>query len=54
MQIQSFHDVDIVAKQDDYDELPEPIKQMCSREEYLWMSDAQKARLVEQECEPEW
>ena len=41
-------------KEDDYDRLPEPIKQMCTRHEYLWMSDEQKAGLTDQECEPEW
>ena len=39
---------------DDYQLLPEPIKQIYSRAEYLWLSDEQKARLIEQECEPEW
>lgn len=39
---------------DDYAQLPEPIKQIYSRAEYLWLSDEEKARLIEQECEPEW
>ena len=37
-----------------YDELPECIRQYYSRNDYLWLSDAQKAKLIEQECEPEW
>jgi len=37
-----------------YDELPECIRQYYSRNEYLWLGDAQQARLIEQECEPEW
>ena len=40
--------------QDDYSQLPEPIKQAYTRAEYLWLSDAEKATLVQQECEPEW
>lgn len=42
-----------VAKSD-YDQLPEPIKMIVSAEEYLWLSDEQKARLVQDECEPEY
>lgn len=38
----------------DYDQLPEPIKQVYSQAQYLWLSDAEKAALVDQECEPEW
>lgn len=41
-------------KDDDYDDLPEPIKGSYTREEFLWLSDAEKANLVTQECEPEW
>ena len=37
-----------------YDTIPECIRQYYSRDEYLWLSDDQKARLIEQECEPEW
>jgi hypothetical protein len=39
---------------DDYDRLPEPIKASYTRLEYLWLSDAEKATLVQHECEPEW
>lgn len=39
---------------DSYDQLPECIRQYYSRNEYLWLSDDQKAQLIEQECEPEW
>lgn len=39
---------------DAYKSLPEPIKLVYSRAEWLWLSDAQKARLVDEECEPEW
>ena len=42
------------SEQDDYEQLPEPIKQTMTRTEYLWLSDAEKAGLVQQECEPEW
>lgn len=39
---------------DPYEQLPECVRQYYSRTEYLWLSDAQKARLIESECEPEW
>jgi hypothetical protein len=39
---------------DDYDALPEPIKMVVSREEYAWLSGAEKARLVEEFTDPEW
>ena len=42
------------AEQDDYEQLPEAIKQTLSRIEYLWLSDAEKSTLITQECEPEW
>lgn len=36
-----------------YDELPDSIKATHSPHEYLWMSDADKARLIQSETEPE-
>lgn len=42
------------AADDDYDRLPEPIKGSYTRAEWLWLSDYEKAHLVQQECEPEW
>lgn len=39
---------------DDYACLPESIKSIYSRQEYLWLSEQQKADLIQQECEPEW
>lgn len=51
--LQPLDDV-VQGNGEDYDRLPEPIKQTFSRREFLWMSDEQKARLTEQECEPEW
>lgn len=42
------------APDDDYERLPEPIKMSYTRAEWLWLSDYEKARLVQQECEPEW
>lgn len=38
---------------DPYAELPEGIHLTHSRAEYLWLTDAQKARLIESETEPE-
>ena len=37
----------------DYDSLPEPIKLVVSPKEYAWLSDAEKARLVQDLTEPE-
>ena len=42
------------AGQDEYAALPEPIKEIYTRQEYLWLSDEQKANLIDQECDPEW
>ena len=39
---------------DPYEQLPEAIRQYYSRQEYLWLSDAEKAHLIENETEPEW
>lgn len=39
---------------DEYSTLPESIRALYSREEYLWLSDGQKARLVQRETEPDW
>ena len=38
----------------DYDQLPEPIKAIYKPYEWLWLTDEQKANLIQQECEPEW
>lgn len=38
----------------EYDELPDSIKAVHSPQEYLWLSDAQKGRLMQDETEPEW
>lgn len=51
---QPLNDARAEAEQDDYALLPEPIKQSLSREEFLWLTDSQKASLIQQECEPEW
>ena len=40
--------------QDDYEQLPEPIKMIYTRTEYLWLSDAEKAGIVQRECEPDY
>lgn len=39
---------------DPYDQLPAVIRQYYSRNEYLWLTDAQKAHLIEDNTEPEW
>ena len=38
---------------DEYDALPEPIKLYHTREQWLWLSDMEKARLIQDETEPE-
>lgn len=45
------HDDDLPA---DYRALPESIKAYVSLKEWLWLSDTEKARLVQTETEPEW
>jgi hypothetical protein len=37
-----------------YDDLPEVIQKLYTPQQWLWLSDAQKARLVQSECEPDW
>lgn len=37
-----------------YEALPQPIRSAYSEREYTWLTDAEKARLVTVECEPEW
>lgn len=47
-------DESLATASDPYDQLPEAIRQYYSRNEYLWLSDDQKAHLIETETEPEW
>jgi hypothetical protein len=37
-----------------YARLPESIRATYSRAEWLWLSDAEKGRLMQTECEPDW
>jgi len=37
-----------------YDKLPTPIQGRYSEKEYLWLSDREKANLIETECLPEY
>lgn len=37
----------------DYDRLPESIKALYTPEQYLWLSDYEKATLIQRETEPE-
>lgn len=37
----------------EYDALPESIKAALPHYEWLWLSDAEKARLIQDETEPE-
>lgn len=42
-----------VLNPNEYDQLPESIKVTLSHREWLWLSDAEKARLIQDETEPE-
>ena len=48
-----LNDAAAEAGQDDYSQLPEPIRDVYSRREYLWLTDDQKKRLIQTETEPE-
>ena len=37
----------------DYTELPESIRALYSFQQYLWLSDLEKARLIQTETEPD-
>ena len=39
---------------DPYNQLPECLQQYYSREQYMWLSDAEKGCLEQTETEPEW
>ena len=38
----------------EYDELPEAVQYGITPKEFAWLSDAEKARLIQTETEPEW
>lgn len=38
----------------EYDDLPEAVRQYYSQREYLWLTEHQKQRLLQDETEPEW
>lgn len=41
------------APNKDYQALPEAIKAIYTWEQYKWLSEDEKGRLVQRECEPE-
>jgi hypothetical protein len=45
--------LDAALNSREYDALPEPIKAALPQREWLWLSDAEKARLIQDETEPE-
>ena len=49
----SATDENFLPTGDDYNDLPEPVRFAVSRQEYLWLSDAEKARLEQDLTEPE-
>lgn len=44
----------MISLSDGYDDLPEAVRQFYTLTEYLWLSDEQKAKLIQSETEPEW
>ena len=54
MPLSPLTDARAEAEQDDYAQLPEPIKVFLTRDEFAWLTDSQKSALIQQECEPEW
>lgn len=48
-----YEQVVLVDEYDEYQALPEAVRCSYSREQWLWLGDGQKQRLVEQETEPE-
>ena len=46
--------IEAIELDDEYERLPEPIKMIVSRKEYLWLTDEQRANLIQEECDPEW
>ena len=38
----------------EYDDLTEAVRQYYSQREYLWLTEHQKQRLLQDETEPEW
>ncbi len=43
-----------LPKTDPYEALPLPVRLSLTRQEYLWLSDAEKASLEQDMTEPEW
>ena len=46
--------IEAIELDDEYERLPEPIKMIVSRKEYLWLTDERRANLIQEECDPEW
>ncbi len=44
----------VVGHADPYNDLPEGIRMLYTREQYLWLSDDEKARLIQTETECEF
>ena len=45
--------MDIDLSRADYDGLPDAIKTYYSYEQYLWLSESEKANLIQAETEPD-
>ncbi len=41
-----------LQRADPYLQLPEPIRAVYNRDEWMWLTDDQKANLIESECTP--
>ena len=48
-----LNDADSMAREDDYDRLPQAIRDVYARHEYQWLTESQKASLIQIETEPE-
>ena len=44
---------EVLAGTDPYSELPTCVRQYYTREQWTWLSDAEKASLVQRETEPD-
>lgn len=43
-----------LMRADPYARLPEPIRLAYTRDEWLWLTDEQKAVLIDTECTPDY
>ena len=51
--IRMLHKLEVALAGSQYEELPESIKHTLTPTQWLWLSDAEKGRLIQTETEPE-